>query len=120
MNTTTTSTDNPTGLEREIALIKAVVARGFGVPVADLDGPVRTRPLPEIRHVAMTLARDLTGASYPVLARAFNKINHGTAIHAVRTTRGRCETSEEFFARFNRLAALGRREIAIDRERRVA
>ena len=56
----------------------------FGVPVADLIGPARTRTLVCARQAAMYVCRVRTNESLPVIARAFHKHDHTTVMHAVR------------------------------------
>lgn len=104
-----------TAKTREIDLINAIVARAHGIDVVDLVGPSRCTPLPEIRHVAMALARKLTGQSLPELTRCFRRGNHSSILHAVKATRERCQVSKEFAAKF---AAVERKaRIAIDNSR---
>lgn len=62
----------------------ATAATTFGVTLDDLIGPSCVRPLSHYRHAAMAVTRDLTAASYPEIARAFGRVDHTTAINAVR------------------------------------
>lgn len=56
----------------------------FQLPRDDIVGERRYHHIIKYRHAAMIVARDLTGASYPVIARAFGKKDHTTVIHALR------------------------------------
>lgn len=44
----------------------------------------RTRHVSLVRQVAMFLCKDMTGLSFPALARRFSRLDHTTAIHAYR------------------------------------
>lgn len=65
-----------------INAIIALVASHFSLGTPELLGPSRAEPVVTIRQIAMKLARDLTGASYPDLAHAFGKDDHNTIRHA--------------------------------------
>jgi chromosomal replication initiator protein len=64
--------------------IKRVTASYFGIRVADMDSPRRTRNLVRPRQIAMSLAKTLTARSYPEIGRRFGNRDHTTVIHAVR------------------------------------
>ena|SRR5437879_5960954 len=49
----------------------------------------------EARHLAMYLARELTGWSWPQLGRLFDR-NHATVIYGHRVIARRCAASPEF------------------------
>ena len=55
----------------------------FGVSVAQINGPDRHATLARARHIAMYLARKLTGASFPELGIAFGSRDHTTVIAGV-------------------------------------
>ena len=55
----------------------------FGIPVEEIIGKKRQRPLVAARQVAMYVFRDLTDLSYPAIAREFGGRDHTTVIHAV-------------------------------------
>jgi chromosomal replication initiator protein len=55
----------------------------FGIPVEEIIGKKRQRPLVAARQVAMYVMRDLTDLSYPAIAREFGGRDHTTVIHAV-------------------------------------
>jgi chromosomal replication initiator protein len=71
-----------------IAQIIATVAARYGVTREELLAHGRTQPATTARQVAMRLARELTGKSYPEIGRAFSR-DHATVIHA-------CEVTESF------------------------
>lgn len=68
-----------------IAHIIARTAEAFDVPVEEILSDRRQKPVVVARQVAMTLARQLTPASYPAIARAFRR-DHTTVMHAEERT----------------------------------
>jgi len=56
----------------------------YEVSPNELVGPRRMRTVTEARHVAMYLARQLTGASLPSIGRFFGGRDHATVLHACR------------------------------------
>ena len=53
------------------------------LPVEEITGKNRQRPLVTARQIAMYVFRDLTDLSYPAIAREFGGRDHTTVIHAV-------------------------------------
>lgn len=72
-----------------IPAIQAAVARHFGIETTLLVGTSRAAAVAWARHVAMHLARELTGESLPAIAAAFGGRSHTTVMHACRRTRER-------------------------------
>jgi chromosomal replication initiator protein len=68
---------------REIARL---VARHFGLKLADLKSPQRQRSLVAARCVAMYLARQLTPASLSEIGDYFGGRDHTTVLHGCRRT----------------------------------
>jgi hypothetical protein len=66
-----------------ISQVKRVVCRVFGTTREDIDSPSRGPRLVAARHVAMTLARRLSGHSLPEIGRRFGGRDHSTVRHAV-------------------------------------
>ncbi len=62
--------------------IQKVVAEYYRIPLRELTGKKRNRSYARPRQVAMTLARELTGHSYPEIGQAFDGRDHSTVIHA--------------------------------------
>jgi len=60
------------------------LANEFGVGVQDLRGLDRTQPLSAMRAIAMATIRQHCGLSYPKLAKLFGRLDHTTAMSAVR------------------------------------
>ena len=62
--------------------IKETVSEYFKITVKDMDSPTRSKPIARPRMIAMTLARELTGQSYPSLGKQFGDRDHSTVMHA--------------------------------------
>ncbi|MDP2166611.1 MAG: chromosomal replication initiator protein DnaA [Hydrogenophaga sp.] len=62
--------------------IQKVVAEYYRIPLRELTGKKRNRSYARPRQVAMSLARELTGHSYPEIGHAFDGRDHSTVIHA--------------------------------------
>lgn len=67
--------------------IKAATARLFDLEPSEIDGRDRTARVSHPRHVAMTLARDLTDYSYPELGRQFGGRDHTCVMRGVSRVR---------------------------------
>ena len=65
--------------------IKKKTADHYGLKVADLESPNRSRSIVRPRQIAMHLARQLTPRSYPEIGRRFGNRDHTTVMHAVET-----------------------------------
>jgi chromosomal replication initiator protein len=63
--------------------ILEVTSLMFGFSVEDLLGPTRWRNLVRARHFAIYVCRHQMGLSYPAIAKAFNRQDHTTVMHAV-------------------------------------
>jgi chromosomal replication initiator protein len=76
----------PTG-RLDAGHVLRATARYFRMPVDKLLGPDRHASVARARHVAMYLARKLTGDSFPELGSAFGSRDHTTVIAAVGKVR---------------------------------
>jgi chromosomal replication initiator protein len=65
------------------AVILDATSEMFGLPIEDIIGQRRHRPLVTARQIAMYVFRELTELSYPAIAREFGGRDHTTVIHAV-------------------------------------
>jgi hypothetical protein len=65
-----------------LARIFATVADYYGVPMRELKSERRERAATRARQLGMYLARELTPASFPQIARAGGRADHSTAIYA--------------------------------------
>ncbi|HAH11844.1 MAG TPA: chromosomal replication initiator protein DnaA [Alphaproteobacteria bacterium] len=72
--------------ERRLSVdeIKRTTANFYGIRIADMDGPRRTRTLVRPRQTAMYIAKSLTSRSYPEIGKRFGGRDHTTVMHAVR------------------------------------
>jgi len=66
-----------------IRSIQTVVARRYGVTVTDITSK-RQGAVVRPRHVAMWIARQVTGHSLPEIGRAFGNRDHTSILHALR------------------------------------
>ena len=74
----------PPGGELDIAAIKAEIASQYRVSVAELEGENREKRVSQARQIAIYLARELTGSSFPQIGKEFGGRNHSTVIHAYK------------------------------------
>ena len=65
------------------AVILEATSKMFGIPIDEITGKKRQRPLVAARQVAMYVVREMTELSYPAIAREFGGRDHTTVIHAV-------------------------------------
>jgi chromosomal replication initiator protein len=77
-----------------IEAVQDVVASIFGLTRAELLSTSRTARVSRARQAAMFLSRELTGASLPRIAAAFER-DHSTVMHAIRAVQGRIEPGSE-------------------------
>lgn len=68
--------------------VQAAVALTARVTVRELKGLRRYASISRARAVAMYLARELTGTSYPKIGQRFGGKDHATVIHACRRVAG--------------------------------
>jgi chromosomal replication initiator protein len=64
--------------------VQEAVANRLGLTVDALLSSTRTAPVARGRQLAMYLTRELTDLSLPAIARAFNRRDHTTVMHAIR------------------------------------
>ncbi|MBN9516918.1 hypothetical protein J0H58_00135 [bacterium] len=94
----------PTSRGPDVPGIISKVAAVFGVTAKELTGPSRLRRVLVPRQVAMFLAREACGLSFPRLAAAFGR-DHTTVLHAVRKIEAELTTDERLAAVVKRLRA---------------
>jgi len=63
--------------------ILEITSEMFDMPIEEIIGRSRRRPLVNIRQIAMYVTRELTDLSYPAIAAEFGGRDHTTVIHAV-------------------------------------
>lgn len=61
-------------------IIRAVI-KYFQLPERDFFSSRRTKELVTPRQLAMYLCKEMTGASYPVISRHMNRMDHTTSMH---------------------------------------
>ncbi|MDZ4202879.1 MAG: chromosomal replication initiator protein DnaA [Gallionella sp.] len=72
--------------------IQKTVSDYYRIKLADLLSKKRTRNLTRPRHIAMSLARELTNMSLPEIGNAFGGKDHSTVIHACKTVENHRQT----------------------------
>ena len=70
--------------------IKETVAEYFGITVKDIDSTARPASIAHPRMMAMAIARDLTGQSFPSLGKQFGGKDHSTVMNAMRKITALC------------------------------
>jgi chromosomal replication initiator protein len=89
-----------------IAEVQAVVATHFRLSVEELTSSSRTNAVAWPRQVAIHIARDLTGASLPVIGRAFGGRNHATVVHSCKRVSERLKNDQHIVDEIATLSAL--------------
>ena len=67
-----------------IEYIQEVVCKFFNITIKDLKSTQKSNDIAFPRQVGMYLCRILTNESYPAIAKAFNKKDHTTVMHAYK------------------------------------
>jgi chromosomal replication initiator protein len=80
---------------RTIADIQTVTCRHFGITAEELLSSARSPRVAWPRQVAMYLAREMTGASLPMIGREFGGRDHTTVLHACRRASARLSTDDD-------------------------
>lgn len=75
----------------QIERIQKTVADFYKLPSKQMKAVGRTQPGAHQRQVAMFLARTLTGSAYELIAEVFNRREHRTIAHAVKTIYAKAE-----------------------------
>jgi len=78
-----------------IDAIQRAVAAHFQLSVSELTSARRGGDVAWARHVAIHLARELTGSSLPVIGRAFGGRNHATILNACRRVSERMRSDQQ-------------------------
>lgn len=96
-----------------IAIIQARVADTYGVPLEAMCSQRRTYNWVRPRHVAMYLSHELVpNASFPMIARAFRRLDHTTAIYAINKIRATIPKDSNLASRVETLRAALSQELA--------
>ncbi len=83
--------------------IQKTVADYYSLKTADLIGDRRTHSIVRPRHVAMSLAKELTNHSLPEIGAAFGGRDHSTIIHACRKVEQLRQTDTKLNDEYNLL-----------------
>ncbi|MEY4516609.1 MAG: replication initiator protein transcriptional regulator of replication and housekeeping s [Pseudomonadota bacterium] len=86
--------------------IQRVVVEYFRIPSKELTGPKRTRIYARPRQMAMGLARELTGESFPDIGLAFGGRDHSTVMHACEKVLALRKTDPAFAEDYHNLLRL--------------
>lgn len=86
--------------------IQKVVSEYFRIPLKELTGPKRTRIYARPRQLAMGLARELTGDSFPEIGMAFGGRDHSTVMHACEKVQELCQNDVAFAEDYKNLLKL--------------
>jgi len=92
------------------AVIMEATSKMFGIPIEEIIGRKRQRPLVTARQVAMYVFRDLTDLSYPAIAREFGGRDHTTVIHAVEKISAQMRTQRPTYDQVTELVQTIRAE----------
>jgi chromosomal replication initiator protein len=92
------------------AVILEATSKMFGIPIEEIIGKKRQRPLVTARQVAMYVFRDLTDLSYPAIAREFGGRDHTTVIHAVEKISAQMRTQRPTYDQVTELVQTIRAE----------
>jgi len=74
---------NPKTIEN---IIK-VVCKKFNIKITDILSEKRDKEISKSRQIAMYVSREITGLSYPVIAKHFGGKNHTTVLQACKKTK---------------------------------
>jgi chromosomal replication initiator protein len=91
-------------------VILEATSKMFGIPIEEIIGKKRQRPLVTARQVAMYVFRDLTDLSYPAIAREFGGRDHTTVIHAVEKISAQMRTQRPTYDQVTELVQTIRAE----------
>ena len=92
------------------AIILEATSKMFGIPIEEIIGRKRQRPLVTARQVGMYVFRDLTDLSYPAIAREFGGRDHTTVIHAVEKISAQMRTQRPTYDQVTELVQTIRAE----------
>lgn len=102
--------------ERRILIehIKRTVAEHHNVTTHDLESPSRKRAVVRPRQIAMYFARELSGRSFPEIARRFGGRDHTTAIHGCNKVRRGIEANPMFAAELEAIKRLIMHSVSLE------
>lgn len=80
-----------------------IVSRQFNIPIDEIKGQSRKAPITHARHVAVYLARELTGDSWKHLGAVFGDRDHTSMMHAYQKISELIITNRDLEATIRRL-----------------
>jgi chromosomal replication initiator protein len=83
---------------RSVRDVQQAACEAFDLSLDELLSETRATRVVWPRQVAMYLAREMTDATLPAIARQFGRKNHTTVIHAVQRTNEKISTDPEAYA----------------------
>jgi chromosomal replication initiator protein len=91
--------------ERKISIenIQKTVADFYNIRISDFKSKRRTRQIARPRQIAMSLAKELTSLSLPVIGEAFGGRDHTTVIHACKKVFELTKTDSRINEEYNTL-----------------
>lgn len=86
-----------------IEAVQLTTCNFFNVPLADLVSEKRERQVARPRQIAMSLCKEVTGASLQEIGKAFGGRDHTTVLHAAKKVKSLLETDSEIKESFYQL-----------------
>ncbi|MCP4297261.1 MAG: chromosomal replication initiator protein DnaA [Proteobacteria bacterium] len=78
---------NLEGNPKTIENIMKIVGNKFDIKITDIKSDRRDKEISKTRQIAMYVAREVTGLSYPVIGKHFGGKNHTTVLQACKKTK---------------------------------
>ena len=75
--------------------VKRAAMRVFALSKTEIESANKSRSICYPRQIAMYLCREMTDKSYPQIARAFNKKDHTTVLHAWRKVKDQMQADPD-------------------------
>ena len=85
------------------SLVLETASKMFDIPLEDMCGPARKRPLVDARQITMYVMRELTELSYPSIGEQFGGRDHTTVLHAVQKITGQMKEKRPVFDQVTQL-----------------
>ena len=85
------------------SLVLETASKMFDIPLEDMCGPARKRPLVDARQITMYVMRELTELSYPSIGEQFGGRDHTTVLHAVQKITGQMKEKRAVFDQVTQL-----------------
>jgi chromosomal replication initiator protein len=86
-----------------VEMIQDIVSNYYGIPVADLTGKSRSRPLVQSRQIAIYLCRELTDETLIRIGNFFGGRDHTTVLHSCKKVESLIKLKREMFQEITQL-----------------